>query len=60
MAAQESISSDGTLKAFGGLKNSLSVEQPVAGDELRVVKLYRATPQDKCPGRSSSRSAASR
>jgi type 1 fimbriae regulatory protein FimB len=29
------------------LKNSLSVEQPIAGDELRAVKRYLATRTDK-------------
>jgi type 1 fimbriae regulatory protein FimB len=27
----------------GRLKNSLSVEQPIAGDELRAIKRYLAT-----------------
>jgi site-specific recombinase XerD len=31
------------------LKNSLSVEQPVAGDELRAIKRYFATRNDKLP-----------
>src|SRR5881396_1451706 len=31
------------------LKNSLSVEQPVAGDELRAIKRYLATRNDKLP-----------
>lgn len=31
------------------LKNSLSVEQPVAGDELRAIKRYLATRTDKLP-----------
>ena len=31
------------------LKNSLSVEQPIAGDELRVLKRYLATREDKLP-----------
>ena len=31
------------------LKNSLSVEQPIAGDELRAIKRYLATRADKLP-----------
>ena len=31
------------------LKNSLSVEQPIAGDELRAIKRYLATRNDKLP-----------
>ena len=31
------------------LKNSLSVEQPIAGDELRALKRYLATRKDKLP-----------
>jgi type 1 fimbriae regulatory protein FimB len=31
------------------LKNGLSVEQPIAGDELRAVKRYLATRSDKLP-----------
>src|SRR5215468_8377803 len=31
------------------LKNSLSVEQPIAGDELRAVKRYLATREDNLP-----------
>src|SRR5262249_57644858 len=31
------------------LKNSLSVEQPIAGDELRAVKRYLATREDHLP-----------
>jgi site-specific recombinase XerD len=31
------------------LKNGLSVEQPIAGDELRAVKRYLATRTDKLP-----------
>ena len=31
------------------LKNSLSVEHPVAGDELRAIKRYLATRADKLP-----------
>ena len=31
------------------LKNSLSVEQPMAGDELRAIKRYLATRTDKLP-----------
>jgi integrase len=31
------------------LKNSLSVEQPIAGDELRAIKRYLATRIDKLP-----------
>ena len=31
------------------LKNSLSVEQPIAGDELRPIKLYLATRKDNLP-----------
>ena len=31
------------------LKNSLSVEQPIAGDELRAIKRYLATRTDKLP-----------
>ena len=31
------------------LKGSLSVEQPVAGDELRTIKRYLATREDKLP-----------
>ena len=31
------------------LKNSLSVEHPIAGDELRAVKRYLATRTDKLP-----------
>ena len=31
------------------LKNSLSVEQPIAGDELRAIKRYLATRVDKLP-----------
>ena len=35
------------------LKNGLSVEQPITGDELRAVKRYLATRTDKLPGCSS-------
>ena len=35
------------------LKNSLSVEHPIAGDELRAVKRYLATRTDSCRGSSS-------
>lgn len=31
------------------LKNSLSVEQPIAGDELRAIKRYLSTRTDKLP-----------
>jgi type 1 fimbriae regulatory protein FimB len=31
------------------LKNSLSVEQPIAGDELRAIKRYLATRKDTLP-----------
>jgi type 1 fimbriae regulatory protein FimB len=31
------------------LKNGLSVEQPIAGDELRTIKRYLATRMDKLP-----------
>src|SRR4051812_41285573 len=31
------------------VKNSLSVEQPIAGDELRAIKRYLATRDDKLP-----------
>jgi site-specific recombinase XerD len=31
------------------LKGSLSVEQPIAGDELRAIKRYLATREDKLP-----------
>ena len=31
------------------LKNSLSVEHPIAGDELRAIKRYLATRTDKLP-----------
>ena len=31
------------------LKNSLSVEQPISGDELRAIKRYLATRTDKLP-----------
>jgi site-specific recombinase XerD len=31
------------------LKNSLSVEQPIAGDELRAIKRYLATRDDQLP-----------
>jgi site-specific recombinase XerD len=31
------------------LKNSLSVEQPIAGDELRAIKRYLATRTDRLP-----------
>src|SRR6188472_4346335 len=31
------------------LKNSLSVEQPIAGDELRAIKRYLATRIDRLP-----------
>lgn len=31
------------------LKNSLSVEQPIAGDELRAIKRYLSTRGDKLP-----------
>ena len=31
------------------LKNSLSVEQPIAGDELRAIKRYLATRTDQLP-----------
>jgi type 1 fimbriae regulatory protein FimB len=31
------------------LKNSLSVEQPITGDELRAIKRYLATRTDKLP-----------
>ena len=30
-------------------KNSLSTEQPLAGDELRAIKRYLATREDKLP-----------
>ena len=33
----------------GRLKKSLSVEQPIAGDELRAIKRYLATRTDKLP-----------
>src|ERR1700682_4719092 len=33
----------------GRLKNSLSVEQPIAGDELRAIKRYLTTRTDKLP-----------
>jgi len=33
----------------GRLKNSLSVEHPIAGDELRAIKRYLATREDKLP-----------
>src|SRR5258708_5373227 len=37
-------------RVWGGrLKNSLSVEQPIAGDELRAIKRYLATRTDKLP-----------
>src|SRR5882762_8893750 len=32
------------------LENSLSVEQPIAGDELRAIKRYLATRTHKLPG----------
>ena len=32
------------------LKNGLSVEHPIAGDELRVIKRYLATRRISCPG----------
>src|SRR4030095_4663362 len=32
------------------LKGSLSVEPPIAGDELRAIKRYLATREDNCPG----------
>src|SRR5262245_53917918 len=31
------------------LKNSLSVEHPIAGDELRAIKRYLATREDNLP-----------
>jgi len=31
------------------LKNSLSVEHPIAGDELRAIKRYLATRNDNLP-----------
>jgi len=31
------------------LKGSLSVEPPIAGDELRVIKRYLATREDNLP-----------
>jgi integrase len=31
------------------LKNSLSVEHPIAGDELRAIKRYLATRADRLP-----------
>ena len=31
------------------LKGSLSVEHPIAGDELRAIKRYLATREDKLP-----------
>jgi type 1 fimbriae regulatory protein FimB len=31
------------------LKNSLSVEHPIAGDELRAIKRYLATRDDRLP-----------
>ncbi len=31
------------------LKNSLSVEHPIAGDELRAIKRYLATREDRLP-----------
>jgi len=31
------------------LKNSLSVEQPITGDELRAIKRYLATREDRLP-----------
>ena len=33
----------------GRLKNSLSVEQPIAGDELRAIKRYLSTRTDRLP-----------
>jgi type 1 fimbriae regulatory protein FimB len=33
----------------GRLKNSLSVEHPIAGDELRAIKRYLATRTDRLP-----------
>jgi integrase len=41
------------------LKGSLSVEHPIAGDELRAIKRYLATREDKLPG-CSYRNGASR
>ena len=41
------------------LKNSLSVEHPIPGDELRAIKRYLATRTTSCPG-CSSPSAGSR
>ena len=35
------------------LKNGLSVEQPIAGDELRAIKRYLASRRMRCPGCSS-------
>ena len=35
------------------LKNSLSVEHPIAGDELRAIKRYLAPAPTSCPGSSS-------
>ena len=40
------------------LKNSLSVEQPIAGDELRAIKRYLATRTDKRPHSRRSRRSA--
>jgi len=34
---------------YSRLKNSLSVEQPIAGDELRAIKRYLATREDRLP-----------
>ena len=31
------------------LKNGLSVEHPIAGDELRAIKRYLATREDRLP-----------
>jgi site-specific recombinase XerD len=34
---------------IGRVKNGLSVEQPIAGDELRAIKRYLATRSDRLP-----------
>ena len=39
------------LRRVQRLKNSLSVEQPIAGDELRTIKRYLATRTASVPSR---------
>jgi type 1 fimbriae regulatory protein FimB len=41
--------SDGCRAQVARLKNSLSVEQPIAGDELRAIKRFLVTRDDRLP-----------